>query len=46
MKEGYEGWGEDWATAVMVPVATVGMGGATVEVGVVTCFRKFCFSFF
>ena len=31
---------------MMVPVVTVGSGGATVEVGVVPCFRKFCLSFF
>ena len=41
-----EGCGEGWATVDMVSVATEGRGGATVEVGVVPCFRKFCFSFF
>ena len=37
-------WGED--CGAVVTVVTVGRGGATVEVGVVACFRKFCFSFF
>lgn len=39
-----EGWGDDWDAVVRAVM--VGRGGATVEVGVVTCLRKFCFSFF